>query len=583
MNTITFRNLRSVFSKKSLKQLLFFLFLLILFIEAFVMFVVIQITHKSLTQEAVRTSEALLEYYSSQLESQMDFAQKELLIFANDTTLLPPVSYEDSLEQQYFQKLHMKNNMQKVLNLNTILDGIFIYRPDADTLPYFAVSSSYTSYEQELQLKEQIESRNLSENAGYWSFWHIDNKEYLLYLEKGIYGWYGIWIKAQSILQNFQLLNPNSQSGLYICDSKGAILESQSLFSFSGTFLQTESGSVFKVGQKQYIKVVTRINQEDYVLAALLPEAEILKEMGAIRPVLAAIIITNLLLLFLCLFCAKHFVYEPLHGLTAHMEAVKAGDLKTELPLGNHLEEFESVYAVFNEMQKSIITLKMDNYERQIQEEQIQRQFLQNQIKSHFFLNCLNIIYMLAQGKQFQLIQKLDLCMANYMRYLTRPAEQPVTLFLELEHVKNYMTIQTLRYHDRITFSCEVEDPDMEQYSLYPLMIQTFVENSMKYAMDPESDHNHISVKIAHIPKKPDYFSILITDCGPGFPEETLIRLNTSLPLPMNGLSGIGIANIKSRLALFYKGKGSILFSNTSPHGAKVELQLPLHCSGFEV
>ena len=97
MNTITFRNLRSVFSKKSLKQLLFFLFLLILFIEAFVMFVVIQITHKSLTQEAVRTSEALLEYYSSQLESQMDFAQKELLIFANDTTLLPPVSYEDSL------------------------------------------------------------------------------------------------------------------------------------------------------------------------------------------------------------------------------------------------------------------------------------------------------------------------------------------------------------------------------------------------------------------------------------------------------------------------------------------------------
>ncbi|MFR7900864.1 MAG: histidine kinase [Ruminococcus sp.] len=48
-------------------------------------------------------------------------------------------------------------------------------------------------------------------------------------------------------------------------------------------------------------------------------------------------------------------------------------------------------------MQRSIITLKMDNYERQIQEEQIRCQFLQSQIKSHFFLNCLNIIYMLAQ------------------------------------------------------------------------------------------------------------------------------------------------------------------------------------------
>ena len=564
-------------ARRSLKQLLILLFLVILLAEIAVMSLVVRITQSSMSQEAVKTSESLLEYYSNQLENQMNFAQKDLRILADDTTLVSSGLYENPLEQQYFQKLHMKSYMKKILDLNTILDGIFVYRPTADILPYFAVSSKYTSYEQELQLQKQIESADLLTASGYWSFWHIDEREYLLYLEKGIYGWYGIWIRAQSILQNFEILSPDSQSGVYVCDSDGNILESQSLLSFSDTFLQTDSGSISKIDGKKYIKVVTRTNQEDYMLAALLPEAEILKEMGAIWPVLVIAFITNLFLFLLCIFCGKRFVYEPLHYLTAHMETVKEGNLETEIELGGHLEEFEAVYSTFNEMQKSIIALKLDNYERKIQEEQTKRQFLQSQIKSHFFLNCLNIIYMLAQGKQYELIQKLDLCMANYMRYLTRPAEQPVTLLQELEHVKNYMTIQVLRYHNRIRFSCELEEDSMNQYQVYPLMIQTFVENSMKYAMDPEAEENHVSVKIVCISDNPELFSIVIEDSGEGFSEEMLRQLNNPVSIPMSGLSGIGIANVKARIHLFYKGKGSIHFSNSKEHGGRVELRLPIN------
>lgn len=561
--------------KKSLKQLLFLLFLVILLVEITVMSIVIRITHNSISREAIKTSEQLLEYYSNQLENQMDFAQKDLQILASDTGLFSAISYAQPDELYYFQKLHMKTYMQKVLDLNTILDGIFVYRPTAESLPYLAVSSQYTSYNQELELKKQIETCSLSDKAGRWSFWHVDNQKYLLYLTNGIYGWYGIWIRAQSILQNFELLSPASQSGLYICSPNGIILESQSVFPFSGTFLQSENGSISTVNKKNYIKVITSINQEDYVLAALLPESEILKEMSAIRPVIAAAILTNLLLLLLCIFCSKRFVYEPLHYLTAHMKTVKDGNLNVEIALGSHLEEFESVYSTFNEMQRSIITLKMDNYERQIQEEQIRCQFLQSQIKSHFFLNCLNIIYMLAQGKQYDLIQKLDLCMANYMRYLTHPAEKPVTISQELEHVNNYMTIQTLRYHNCVLFSCEVEDDFMNQYLLYPLMIQTFVENSMKYAIDLEADCNQISVKVSHTPDRPELFSIFIEDSGPGFSDEMLRQFNNLETVPISGSSEIGIANVKSRIDLFYNGKGTIHFSNLMPHGARVEIRLP--------
>ncbi|MFR7900863.1 MAG: histidine kinase [Ruminococcus sp.] len=69
-----------------------------------------------------------------------------------------------------------------------------------------------------------------------------------------------------------------------------------------------------------------------------------------------------------------------------------------------------------------------------------------------------------GSGKQYDLIQKLDLCMANYMRYLTHPAEKPVTISQELEHVNNYMTIQTLRYHNCVLFPVKLEDDFMNQY-----------------------------------------------------------------------------------------------------------------------
>lgn len=148
-------------ARRSLKQLLILLFLVILLAEIAVMSLVVRITQSSMSQEAVKTSESLLEYYSNQLENQMNFAQKDLRILADDTTLVSSGLYENPLEQQYFQKLHMKSYMKKILDLNTILDGIFVYRPTADILPYFAVSSKYTSYEQELQLQKQIESADL--------------------------------------------------------------------------------------------------------------------------------------------------------------------------------------------------------------------------------------------------------------------------------------------------------------------------------------------------------------------------------------------------------------------------------------
>ena len=85
-------------ARRSLKQLLILLFLVILLAEIAVMSLVVRITQSSMSQEAVKTSESLLEYYSNQLENQMNFAQKDLRILADDTTLVSSGLYENPLE-----------------------------------------------------------------------------------------------------------------------------------------------------------------------------------------------------------------------------------------------------------------------------------------------------------------------------------------------------------------------------------------------------------------------------------------------------------------------------------------------------
>ena len=91
-------------ARRSLKQLLILLFLVILLAEIAVMSLVVRITQSSMSQEAVKTSESLLEYYSNQLENQMNFAQKDLRILADDTTLVS--SYEVVYEKNIGFKHH---------------------------------------------------------------------------------------------------------------------------------------------------------------------------------------------------------------------------------------------------------------------------------------------------------------------------------------------------------------------------------------------------------------------------------------------------------------------------------------------
>ena len=114
------------------------------------------------------------------------------------------------------------------------------------------------------------------------------------------------------------------------------------------------------------------------------------------------------------------------------------------------------------------------------------------------------------------------------------------------------------------------------EFQLPPLTIETFVENSVKYALNMENPAEiEVSVKLST--KDTEQLLIRIADSGPGFSEERMEDILSGKPtLQRPGEGGhLGIYNVQQRLWLLYGEEAQLDITNRDPHGTLVEIFLP--------
>lgn len=237
------------------------------------------------------------------------------------------------------------------------------------------------------------------------------------------------------------------------------------------------------------------------------------------------------------------------------------------------VEEFKRVDAAFTRMLNEIRELKITAYEQEIKRQKAELQHLQLQIRPHFYLNCLKSLYGMAQQQSFERMQQMILAISSHLRYNFKDNLQLVPLSQEMEHVQNYMRIQQIAHH--IPPLCEWNvDPALLDFALPPLSIQTFVENSVKYAMKPDRKL-HVSVKAAMLESdEGNYADITILDNGDGFEASVLEELNCGDSSVYTDVH-VGLSNLRQRLSMLYGDKACLVFFNTE-EGAAAEMILPL-------
>jgi hypothetical protein len=155
------------------------------------------------------------------------------------------------------------------------------------------------------------------------------------------------------------------------------------------------------------------------------------------------------------------------------------------------------------------------NFETTRKITELQMKAIKNQIDPHFTLNILNAIGSLFTTSEDR--EMADYLFGKYARLLRQSVltsdQVEVTLEEELEFVKNYLDLEKFRLNNLFEYSIEIGEGADISLKIPRLLIHTFVENSVKYALKPMEGKGMLQISIMKLPGK---YSITIIDNGPG-------------------------------------------------------------------
>ncbi|MEO5681798.1 MAG: histidine kinase [Chitinophagaceae bacterium] len=172
-------------------------------------------------------------------------------------------------------------------------------------------------------------------------------------------------------------------------------------------------------------------------------------------------------------------------------------------------------------------------------------QFLKSQINPHFLFNSLNAIYFLIEKKNTEARQTL-LQFSDLLRYqLYDCNEDSIAIEKELVYLNNYVRLQQLRKDNHYEIKLAI-NPSVSGFSITPLLLIAFVENAFKHVSNHTKKTNFVLISMS---KENNLFFFEAAN-------------STDNSAPTDTVGGIGLANVKRRLALIYPGKHSLTVSN---------------------
>lgn len=295
----------------------------------------------------------------------------------------------------------------------------------------------------------------------------------------------------------------------------------------------------------------------------------------AIKNTIIFISLSSLGILLLISFALSSSITSPIKQLFKAMKNMGNENFKMVEGI-NAKDEVGSLVHAYNDMIVKISELINTVYKVSIKEKEAQLTALQSQINPHFLYNTLNSISCMAEIKGVQEISVICTAVSDLFRYSVKSGSELVPLSEEIENIKNYMTIQSIRYENRIEAIFQLEE-DVLQYQLMKFTLQPIVENAIFHGLEPKIGKGMLVVSAQ---KEGDHLLIKIFDNGVGIPEEKVHALSLALngddQMLGNEKTGIGITNVNDRMRLRYGSDYGVKLQSKVGSGTSVHIKVPI-------
>lgn len=325
-------------------------------------------------------------------------------------------------------------------------------------------------------------------------------------------------------------------------------------------------------GDNARIYTISRSEKTGWTVVGCTNVAELLKDSKKARSIyvlVAAILVV--VALVLSNFIARN-ITRPLQQLRDSMARVQEGDFGAAEVEVTSRNEVGSLTRSFNVMTSRIQELMKQNIYEQQQKRKSELKALQSQINPHFLYNTLDSIIWMAEGKKNEEVVVMTASLARLLRQSISNEEEQVPIGQEVEYARSYLTIQKMRYKDKLEFQIQV-DAQIMGVPIIKLVLQPLIENAIYHGLKYKEGKGLLIVRGY---REGENAVIQIKDNGAGMDEQTLSHIFEKHKVNYRS-NGVGVYNVQKRLQLYYGMDYGITYSSRQGEGTTASIVIPMN------
>jgi len=487
----------------------------------------------------------------------------------------------ESIDTIYHNKLKIESDLQQLISPKIFIDSIYIKGVNnlelntadhRNELSPNTVSRSAELYGKPIWYLDTVyDYKNrpikvLSMVRSIYDTSNITRKLAVMKINVNADAFYNIY-KDKMIVESDEFFVLDNNDTIISATSSNKVGDTFDYSMFSKSRLNSDMG-YFQIKFKGLVYLVTyyKFGNNGWKIINIVPLKQLLKDNTKVQDDL---IITIIICFAVCTAIITFFsgrILARLKKLSKLMGKVENEDFDVYIePKGN--DEITRLYHSFNRMSAKLKELIQKVYSVQLKQREAELMALQAQINPHFLYNTLDNIYWMGRMEKAFETSKMVQALSKLFRQSLNNGEETTKVRNEIEHIKNYIIIQQIRYKDKITFSLNVEDDTLEYFTI-KFVLQPLVENAIVHGRRDQDKCGMIDISVF---KENGKLLFKVEDNGVGV---DLDEINRLLEEP-DGKRGMAIKNVNDRIQLFFGDEYGLKFIKKE-NGTTVIVTQPL-------
>ncbi|MBO4532321.1 MAG: sensor histidine kinase [Treponema sp.] len=271
-------------------------------------------------------------------------------------------------------------------------------------------------------------------------------------------------------------------------------------------------------------------------------------------------------------------IQNPIADMEKLSTKVANGDLTARIDIP-HVSELDTLAQNMNTMTEQIDVLIKKNIQEQKNFQKAEMKALQAQITPHFLYNTFDTIIWLAEEEKTDEVVRITKAFSDFLRISLSRGHEWITIGQELDHIKNYLTIQKIRYADILNYEIQA-DPSLLEFKIIKLVLQPLVENAIYHGIKNKRGRGNLKVTAEYTDDTHSFIKFTVADDGAGFTEERLGQVKNELKdasANAEKLSSVyGLYNVNKKLKLYYGDKtNGLVIQSEFKKGSSISFTIP--------